>query len=268
MQSRENGHNNIWLIAGTGEGHRLANLLVEQGWQVTVSVVNDSASLPYQEISLKSIRIGPLQGVEGIKGVLQEAFSLHKGFNWVIDATHPFAVEISANLQNACKEFDQPLVCFERPIEDFRNAYLIGDIKELSTYSLHGRNFLMAIGARQLRKAVDFVHEAGANVFARVLPTPESLRQSLKCSFPESHLAVIRPFEGTEKISYEIGLCRRWSITDVLCRQSGGLTEQLWKNLCEEEKINLWLITRPKFDREVEAMHDFDSILERISSFQ
>jgi len=70
MQSRENGHNNIWLIAGTGEGHRLANLLVDQGWQVTVSVVNDSASLPYQEISLKSIRIGPLQGVEGIKGVV------------------------------------------------------------------------------------------------------------------------------------------------------------------------------------------------------
>ncbi len=46
------------------------------------------------------------------------------------------------------------------------------------------------------------------------------------------------------------------------------LLTKLWKNLCEEEKINLWLITRPKFDREVEAMHDFDSILERISSFQ
>ena len=110
MQSRKNGHRHIWLLSGIGEGHCLAKVLADEGWEVTVSVVNDSASLPYQEMRLRAIHIGPLHGVEGIKRVLQDAASLHNGFHWVIDATHPFALEISTNLQNACEDFDQPLL--------------------------------------------------------------------------------------------------------------------------------------------------------------
>ena len=32
----------------------------------------------------------------------------------VVDATHPFAVIISKNLNNACKEINTPLLLFER----------------------------------------------------------------------------------------------------------------------------------------------------------
>ncbi len=267
MQSRKNGHRHIWLLSGIGEGHCLAKVLADSGWEVTVSVVNDSASLPYQEMRLRAILIGPLQGVEGIKRVLQEAASLHNGFQWVIDATHPFALEISTNLQNACKDFDQPLLCFDRPIEEVGDANLIKNFKELSKYCFHERNFLMAIGARHLRQAVFYAHQSGAKVFARVLPSPKSLRQALMCSLSDSQLAVIRPFVGSVKGEFERALCQRWSISDVLCRQSGGLTEQLWRYLCKEEKINLWLIRRPTLDRKVEVVHTFDCLLERISCF-
>ena len=117
MQSRKNGHRHIWLLSGIGEGHCLAKVLADEGWEVTVSVVNDSASLPYQEMRLRAIHIGPLQGVEGIKRVLQAAASLHNGFQWVIDATHPFAVVISSDLQIACNELDQKLLRFDRLID-------------------------------------------------------------------------------------------------------------------------------------------------------
>ena len=73
MQFRKNDHRHIWLLSGTGEGPLLATALVEKGWNVKVSVVNDSASWPYLGIDLVSINVGALQGVEGIKGVLKEA---------------------------------------------------------------------------------------------------------------------------------------------------------------------------------------------------
>ncbi len=265
MQSGSNGHKHIWLLSGTGEGPLLATAFVEKGWRVTVSVVTPSAVVPYSGMPFTSIRIGSLQGPEGIKGVLKEALELHDGFDWVIDATHPFAVEISANLYKACNEFGQSLLRFERPMEEVSGAYLIKDLQELSKYFLEGRNVLIALGARHLCEAVCSAQDAGAKVFARILPNPESLKQALMCPIPESGLAVLRPLQGEKKGDFERALCRRWSISDVICRESGGLTQQLWQEICHEENINLWLITRPPLGRGVEVFHTFSSVLRRIS---
>ena len=61
-----------------------------------------------------------------------------------------------------------------------------------------------------------------------------------------------------------------WHEEQKALRRLGALElAQLIKEIppSYRRRINLWLIARPKFDREVEAMHNFDSILERISSF-
>ncbi len=265
MQSRKNGQKHIWLLSGTGEGPLLAIDLIEKGWKVTVSVVSASASWPYLELSLTSLLIGPLQGVQGIKEVLGRAKDLHSGFDWVIDATHPFAVEISSNLQEACYEFGQSLIRFERPLEKPPGTYLIEDWKELSTHSFQGRNVLMALGARHLREAVFVVHQAGAKVFARVLPNPESLKQALKSQVAECDIAVLRPLQGNSIGEFEKALCRRWSISDVVSRQSGGATQQLWQEICKDENIDLWLIARPELVGGVEIFHTINSLMDHIS---
>jgi len=268
MQSRKNGQRHVWLLSGIGEGPALANLLIEQGWKVSVSVVSVQASWPYFEMSLSSLLVGPIKGIEGIKEVFEDAEHLHEGFDWVIDATHPFAVEISSSLQKACKEVHQPLLRFERPLNKAPRTYLIEDSKELANHSLQGRNILMALGARFLRETVDAAHQSGAKVFARVLPTPESLKQSLRCLLLDSHLAVIRPLKGRHVGDLERALCRRWSITDVVCRQSGGLTENLWQEICKDQNIKLWLVSRPKLAVGVEVFNSLDALLDHVSLFQ
>ncbi|WP_320667294.1 precorrin-6A/cobalt-precorrin-6A reductase [Prochlorococcus sp. MIT 1307] len=265
MQFQKNGQRHIWLLAGTGEGPTIASLLIEQGWKVSVSVVSIQASWPYSEMSLTSLCIGPLQGVEGIKGFLDEALNEHQGFDWVIDATHPFAVEISSNLEKACREFGQNLLRYERPLEAPSRTFLIKDLSGLSNCSLQGKNILMALGARHLHEAVHAARQCGARVFARVLPTPESLKQSLNCLLPEDDLAVFRPLQGNQIGDLERALCRRWSISDVICRQSGGATQELWQDICHQEGINLWLISRPKLVSKVEVFHTFNAVMGRIS---
>ena len=37
----------IWLLAGTGEGPKLAQALLEQGWRLLVSVVSPEAARAY-----------------------------------------------------------------------------------------------------------------------------------------------------------------------------------------------------------------------------
>ena len=43
----------------------------------------------------------------------------------------------------------------------------------------------------------------------------------------------------------ERALCRRWRIDTVVCRQSGGVTEALWQELCRDLGLRLLLLRRP-----------------------
>ncbi len=265
MQSRKNRQRRVWLLGGTGEGPLVAGAFLEQGWQVAVSVVSSHASIPYLEMESVVILIGPLDGVEGIRELLKRPIFSPDAFDLVVDATHPFAIEISSNLIKACQELQQPLIRFERPIEDSSGANVISESSHFSKFLIKGRNVLMAIGARYLSEAVVSARDAGANVFARVLPFPGSIRQALSSGIPESHLAILQPLQGSETGGYEYAICRRWGITDVLCRESGGKTQKFWTELCAKENIRLWLISRPPAFKGVETIETIEELIDLIT---
>ena len=101
----------VWLLAGTGEGPVLASALLQMGWQVHVSVVTPQAARAYADLSLEQLHVGALEGVAGISDLLDQ----HEGFHWVVDATHPFAIRISDQLQQVCGQRGQPLLRLLRP---------------------------------------------------------------------------------------------------------------------------------------------------------
>ena len=265
MHGRRNDQRHVWLLSGTGEGPALAAALVSQGWRVSVSVVTVGAAAAYADLPLENLWTGPLAGVQGIRGVIEQAYFRDHGFDWVVDATHPFAVQISVDLQRVCEQFGQSLIRFERFMEALGEASLIETSADLARQKLQGSRLLMALGARHLGQAVAAAREAGAQVFARVLPTPESLRYASTSGLPEHHLAVGRPLQGEFHGELESALCRHWSITAVVCRQSGGVTEQLWQRICRQQGLSLLLISRPKPCIEVEAVNSVGSLLNRIS---
>ena len=55
------------------------------------------------------IRVGGFGGVEGLKAYIKAEAITH-----VIDATHPFAAQMSANAVAACHETETPLIALER----------------------------------------------------------------------------------------------------------------------------------------------------------
>tara|TARA_Y100001968_G_scaffold95865_1_gene86036 strand:- start:2820 stop:3629 length:810 start_codon:yes stop_codon:yes gene_type:complete len=261
MHQRRKCHRHLWLLSGTGEGPRLAEDLIKRGWNISVSVVSRQASFAYRDLPLAKLTIGSISGSEGIKKILIEAQIAHKGFDLIIDATHPFAALISSNLREACKELDQPLLRYERPIEELGNAKLIHTPKDFSGFDLRGQRLLMAIGSRSLKEASMAAKEGGAIVFARILPMQESLLKALNSSLPETHLATLRPIISECSGDIELALCRKWSITGIVCRQSGGATEKLWQNISKLMKLDLWLISRPMPPVGMETVNTFEELL-------
>ncbi len=260
MHRQENRQRTVWLLAGTGEGPQLAAVLIEEGWHVHVSVVSDAAAQPYRRMHLVQIHVGALAGAPGIVQWLQS-----RPVDWVVDATHPFAVRISDQLNQACQALGQRLVRFERRMEDLGKAVVLSSIHELIEQPLSGRRLLLALGARQLVEVARTVRATGASVFARVLPSPMSLIQASAAGVQPDHVAVLRPLQGHPPGSIEAAVCRRWHITDVVCRQSGGPTETLWASLAKELDLGLWLLRRPAVLAHVPEVHTANQLLTHLN---
>ena len=76
----------------------------------------------------------------------------------------------------------------------------------------------------------------------RILPRPGSLQLALAAGLTPERVACLHP-EGDGRL--ERALCRRWGIRSVLCRQSGGESEERWHEVCGSLGLKLLLLARP-----------------------
>ena len=255
----------LWLLTGTGEGHLFAKSLLKEGWKITVSVVSNRASIPYEKLNLEKILIGALITEEQIRKVILNARNKQDGFYCVIDLTHPFATKITPIIAKVCKELGQPFIRYERPIGDILNAYLLKNFSDLSSFELRNRSILLALGVRHLQRYITFASDLGANVYTRVLANPESIQKTLSTSILKSNFAVLNPLASIDG-EIEKALIRKWNIDGVVCRQSGGRTEKLWQRVCLSMSIDLWLLERPSKLQDVDAIDSYEKLINRLQS--
>ena len=109
MHNSENCHENVWILSGTSDGPLIVDKLLKQNYVVFVSVVTHKASKSYTKNSKLHIITGKLNGRSEIIEFIEK-----NKVSYVIDATHPFAINISKSLNAACKMLKKPLLVFER----------------------------------------------------------------------------------------------------------------------------------------------------------
>ena len=265
MDIRQKCQLHLWLLTGTGEGHVFARSLLKEGWKITVSVVSDRASIPYEKLNLEQILIGTLISEEDIRSVIVNARNNQTGFHCVIDLTHPFATQITPTISKVCKELGQPFIRYERPIDSISNAFLIKDFSDLRNYDLKNKSILLALGARNLEESLIFLRNLGANVYARVLANPDSVKKTLSSSILKTNFAVLNPSAASDG-DIEKAIIRKWSIDGVVCRQSGGRTENLWQRVCSSSGIDLWLLERPANLQHIISIDNYETLIQRLKS--
>ena len=87
----------VLLFSGTEEGRMLAQWMTENGVDVLVKVATEyGATLNSSDVN---VSVGSCGGTEGIAALIKS-----DKFDMVIDATHPYASNITKHASEACKK--------------------------------------------------------------------------------------------------------------------------------------------------------------------
>lgn len=224
----------IWLIGGTQESARIARAFAEQQISCIVTVTTESARSLYP--SSLPIRVGKLTPAD-LKMFLREHFVFA-----IVDASHPFAAEISQLAIAIAGELKLPYLRFERanvsgePLLTFPNLAAL-----LETNLLVGERVLLTLGYRSLPQFAQW-HDR-AVLFARILPSAEALSAAHAAGFGGDRLIALRPPISAE---LEAALWRQWQISIVVTKASGAAGgEDVKQQVAAELNVKLVTIDRP-----------------------
>ena len=106
-----------------------------------------------------------------------------------------------------------------------------------------------------------FYKDLGANVFARIISTPESISRGFASCVDNSNLAILNPSKIIEN-NLEFYICKYWSIDYILCRDSGGYSQMIWEHISFLLKIKLFLSKRPESNENVFKCSSYESLIE------
>lgn len=213
----------LLLFAGTTEGRELAEFLERQGVSCHVCVATEyGEQLIDEKTSGHRVYSGRLDQNE------MEILMKREGIRVAVDATHPYAAVVSANIRAACETAGcryLRLLREEAPA-DVRCVF-VDSVEQAVEYlkETSGRVFA-ATGSKELAKYTA-LPDYRERVTARVLSTPEAVAECAKLGFQGKNLICMQgPFD--EELNY--AMLKQTGARFLVTKESGktgGFPEKL-----------------------------------------
>ena len=196
----------ILILGGTGEASELAHKLVAEGHEVISSLAGRTREpKPIAGIT----RTGGFGGREKLAEWISQ-----NTITRVIDATHPFASQISKNAQWACKEAGVPLQTTTRQPwtqQQGDNWLVVESLDHAAAQIPTNARVLLALGSQHLTA---FTQRADVHFLVRMVDAPQ-----IPPNLPDHQLLLGRPSTDWQN---EKQLLKQHAITHIVCRNSGG----------------------------------------------
>lgn len=229
----------LLLFGGTSEEHVLLAALTHLPVSVTVCVASEygRSLLPEQSDRLE-IQVGR-KDTEEIFNLLDTG-----RFFAVVDATHPYAVEVTRSLREAADRTGTAYLRLLRRESEPGSGIPVPDMAAAAGLlcTMPGPA-LLTTGSKEL-KAFTVVPDFAQRLYVRVLPSAEVIRSCLSLGFaPGRILAMQGPF-STE---LNLAILRQYSIRTLVTKdggKEGGFPEKL--AAAEEAGAQVIVVRRPR----------------------
>jgi len=239
----------LLLLGGTGEAAMLAERLAQKPNLQVISSLAGRVNTP--KLPAGIVRSGGFGGVPGLMAYLQD-----EGIDLVVDATHPFAAQMSRHAEMACQAIGLPLLAYARPPW----TPVSGDQwEEVSDFALaaeliqrrKGRVFL-AIGRQELAA---FSECSETHFVVRAIDPPEILP-------PNATLVLDR---GPFQLEAELEMLRHHRIDYIVSKNSGGSATYSKIEAARRLGLPVMMIQRPK-KHTGPTIGDLPTLLDRIGT--
>lgn len=214
----------ILLLGGTSDASPLARRLAERGYRVLVSRATDVPLETPCHPNIES-RAGRLDEHRLAKLIER------RGIRAIVDATHPYAVEIRALASRVAGEKGIPYLCFLRLAAidpSLPGVQVVADHRAAAMAAFgRGRPVLLTTGTRNLEPYVERACATQLPLVVRALDHPASLDACLGAGISREHVLVGRgPFSVEDNRRH----IRSFGIGVLVMKDSGlagGATEKL-----------------------------------------
>ncbi len=223
----------LLILGGTGEAMALAQAALArfgERLRVTTSLAGRTAR---PAAVAGDVRVGGFGGAEGLAAYIAEA-----GVDLVIDATHPFAAQISAQACAACAAAHVKRLLLERPVwvRDPRDRWVEVDdfAAAAAALPLLGRRCFLTIGARDLEA---FAGLREVHFIVRLVDPP-------RVAPPLASFEVVLG-RGPFSLAAERLMLERHGIDMLVCKASGGGATEAKLSAARERGLPVVMLRRP-----------------------
>ncbi|WDR02477.1 cobalt-precorrin-6A reductase [Devosia algicola] len=221
----------ILILGGTAEARHLAAALVALNHDVTTALAGRTVA-PLQVSG--QLRTGGFGGVQGLA-----TYIAAENFERVIDATHPYAEQISRHAALASQHTSRPLLRLlrpgweEQPGADWQR---VADMTAAAMALPKGAIVLLTTGHRGLEA---FSKREDCRFIVRLIEAPTTVLAS------NMHLVLSRP---PYSIDDETRLMQSEQITHLVSKNSGGVQTMAKLAAAQALGVGIIMINRPDYD--------------------
>ncbi|HZK89511.1 MAG TPA: cobalt-precorrin-6A reductase [Stellaceae bacterium] len=228
----------LLILGGTGEAAALARAALARFGDDAIEVTTALAGRTRRPGPIAGqVRIGGFGGAAGLADYLAA-----QSIDRVIDATHPFAAQISRAARLACSQLEVPRLALVRPAwrRHPLDRWIEVDTLEAAAQIVGrvGRRALLTVGAGEVAA---FAPATGVRFVVRMIDPP---RDTLPLRF---HQVVLG--RGPFALPDERHLLQRHAIDVLVCKASGGAATEAKLVAARELSLPVIMVRRPLAER-------------------
>lgn len=209
----------IFVAAGTQDGRELAKFLLAYGYDVAASVVSHYGEQLLADCRGRNLIINdqPLGRTE------MEAYLKQHEIRLLVDASHPYAVNVSQNAMEVCRALEIPYIRYERELTElcYDKITVVHSYEEAAeTAAGLGKRIFLTTGSRNLEKFTSSEAMKEHVIMARVLPTGQVIGLCEKAGLtPGQIIGMQGPF--SKELNKE--LFQKYQADVIITKNSGTI---------------------------------------------
>ena len=227
----------VLLFSGTEEGRYLAQWMTDNGVDVMVKVATDyGAAVNSSEVN---VSVGSCGGVEGISKLIKS-----EGIDLVIDATHPYASNITQHASEACRNTGADYLRVIRNESSYSGVKLVDSVKGAVDYLMDKEGIIFVSTGSKEAAEFSRIPDFKNRVVLRVLSVKKSVEDCVALGFEGKNLICA---QGPFSKEMNVAMFRQSGAKYLVTKDSGnmgGFDEKY--EAAKELGMEIVLVARPK----------------------